>query len=79
MKTMKSTLPDVDWSGLHMMRLKSLLRGEAVDLYDARLALMVLAMHVRHRIEDIEHEARTGRTLMRDPVTWHPVTDDDLA
>lgn len=76
MTSMIDTLPEVDFGGPHMVTLKALLRGEAVDLDDAWLAMMVLAMHLRNRRDELEHEDFISGVLMRDPSQWHALSDD---
>ena len=77
MTSMKSALPDVDFSSDYVKTLMLMLRGGTVELEHARLALMVMAMHVRHRIEELQYEERTGIALTRDPSQWQAVVLDD--
>ena len=74
-----STLPDYDYSGIYSDTLKALLRGEPVDLEWAEIGLMVTCIQVRDRIRDMDREAQIAATLMRDPVQWECVRDDDDA
>jgi hypothetical protein len=73
----KGALQDFDFASDYAALIKSLLRGEVVELAFAELALMVLNMHVRERMNELEREARIANTLMRDSVQWHPVSDDE--